>query len=82
MAEDYWLSFGAGAGAGFAGEGGCAGWAVGGVQLGAGAGAIRVAAGGITSLEAVWLPSCLVPNAITRTTSTKSAPMTHPHVEL
>ena len=78
FAKDYWFVFGAGIG--FAGEVGGAGWIGGGVKLGAGA--IRVAAGGVTSLEAVWLPSCLVPKAMTRTTSTKRAPMTHPHVEL
>jgi hypothetical protein len=72
--------FGA-AGVGFATAGGCAGLAGDGVKP-LGGGAIRVAAGGDTSLDAVWFASCLVPNAITRTTSTKRAPMTHPQVEL
>ena len=69
------------AGVGFAGEGGWDGLAGDGIEP-LGGGAIRVAAGGDPALDAVWVGSCLVPKAITRTTSTKSAPMTHPHVEL
>jgi hypothetical protein len=66
-------------GVGVAGAGVTAGGAVG--DAGVSGGAMRVAAGGVTLLDAVWvLGSCPMPKATANTTTMNTAAAIHPHV--